>query len=120
MNDYRKRTWNELAEAEKRDLTDAEARHYQILAEQVGYPWYGHAAQVVVVALCDYEDCDQARIDGSDFCAVHDAEHRANMAGYDVEPPGDFDPWEAERKTGELSQAARQALLDAGAYDNRD
>lgn len=124
VNDYRARKWAELAEAERRaDLTEEQNRNYRAQAEQIGYPWYGHAAQVVVATLCDYEDCDQTPVKGSDFCAMHDAEHCANMAEAEIDAALDAEveaEREAERKPDELSQAARQALLDAGAYDNRD
>jgi len=48
-NQYRARMWKELQRAEQRqDLSDAQARRYQLLAEQIGYPWYGRRVALVV------------------------------------------------------------------------
>lgn len=47
--------------------------------------WTTGALAADPVALCEYDDCDQAALSGGDFCAVHQAEHDELMASEEPE-----------------------------------
>lgn len=40
-SEWRNRSWKDCQCAEQCELSDEEARRFMLLAEQIGYPWYG-------------------------------------------------------------------------------